>query len=211
MLKESRDLVAQMNRGAGTWIFVFVATVGILGIALGLRTADASHFDNMYKTTNANWNCSNGGSFCQTDNSSYTWYPESSLSSFGYDTLQLVMAYEYDPTDLTAIQESTPSYTGGSETDVIFQYGYLPPEAAGMAWCDDAISSSVCDQHYAKFNTSGPSYALACHETGHTVGLTHGADAYPSQSDYTWDLGCMGTANQNSVGSHNQSQINSTY
>ncbi len=87
------------------------------------------------------------------------------------------MAYEYDPTDLTAIQESTPSYTGGSETDVIFQYGYLPPEAAGMAWCDDAISSSVRDQHYAKFNTSSPSYALACHETGHTVGLTHGADA----------------------------------
>ena len=80
-----------------------------------------------------------------------------------------------------------------------------------MAWCDDSISSSVCDQHYVKFNTSSPEYALACHETGHTVWLTHGADAYPSQSDYTWDLGCMGTANLNTVGSHHQSQINATY
>lgn len=180
-------------------------------------TALASHFDNMFPTANTGWSCfdngpnPSGGVFCQTDNSDFTAFREASLSSTGKNTISSVLWTEFAPTDLTVTIQASGVYSGGSETDVIFQYrNDLPPTAAGVAWCDDAVSSTKCDQHYAAFNTPSPLYALVCHETGHTVGLTHGPQAYPWQADSTFDLGCMGTAT-GVLGSHNASQINSTY
>lgn len=180
-------------------------------VASAVPGAWAHHFDSMFPTLNASWNCTDGGSFCQTDNSDFTAFRESSLSATGQSTISSVLSSEFAPTDLTVTIQSSGVYSGGSETDVILQYvTTLPPNAAGVAWCDDAVSSNQCDQHYAAFNTASPAYALVCHEIGHTVGLTHGPQAYPWQWDSTADLGCMGTAS-GTLGSHNANQINATY
>jgi hypothetical protein len=55
---------------------------------------------------------------------------------------------------------------------------------------------------------------LACHETGHAVGLTHGIDAAPVESNTASELGCMETPDsgtRSTLGSHNRSEINSVY
>lgn len=193
-----------------------VATLTIFTALLVIRGAAASHFDSMFQTANANWSCSDWGSSpngmnCRTDNSTFTAYSESSLSSAGKSTINSVLNSEFDPTDLSLTIESSGVYSGGSETDVILQYRTdLAAGLSGQAWCDDSVSSTKFDQHYAAFDTDSPSYALACHEIGHTVGLLHGPQSYPAQLDSNSDLGCMGTSGS-SLGSHNADQINATY
>lgn len=56
--------------------------------------------------------------------------------------------------------------------------------------------------------------ALACHETGHAVGLTHGNLASPITSNTNSDLGCMVTPLNTSLpnlGTSNVANINATY
>src|SRR5436189_23739 len=71
------------------------------------------------------------------------------------------------------------------------------------------------DQEYVRFRgTLQFDTELTCHETGHAVGLTHGANASPAESNTAAELGCMETpdsASRPGLGSHNQSEINSTY
>ena len=87
----------------------------------------------------------------------------------------------------------------------------MPSGFVGWTWCDAVAGSLQCDQHYAKFEYN-PGRALACHETGHAVGLTHGSDADPHVSDEQSDFACMRTPVVDELlGAHNASQINSTY
>jgi DNA-binding CsgD family transcriptional regulator len=210
-----RLAMAGTRRGAAR----ILGLMGALMLLLWASQASAHHFDNMFKTLNANWNCSDwgpnpNGQYCQNDNANVTYCFETSISTSGKSTINSVLSNEYAPTDLSVTFESSCDYSGGSETDIVFQYRTdLPSGAAGMAWCDDSNNSTQCDQHYNAFNTSGPSYDLVCHEIGHAMGLTHGPQAYPAQADNTAALGCMGNASgyQGSLGSHNATQINSTY
>jgi hypothetical protein len=76
-----------------------------------------------------------------------------------------------------------------------------------------------CDQAYINFLYANPSQnyarALACHETGHAVGLLHGEDAYTSgiRNDDS-RLGCMVTpvnGDLRLLGSNNVANINDVY
>lgn len=195
---------------------MFLGGTALLFLLTG--PVSAHHFDSMFKTPNANWNCSDwgsspNGSFCQNDNSDVTYCIESSLSGAS-TTINSVLSNEFAPTDLTVTYDSTCDYSGGSETDIVFQYlSSLPGNADGYAWCDDSNNSTQCDQHYNAFRHTSPWYSLVCHEIGHAIGLTHGPQADPQQADATADLGCMGNAAfyQNFLGSHNASQIDATY
>lgn len=182
-----------------------------LALAMGSTSTRAVHFDQMYKTTNTNWDC-NTSLYCQTDGWYVTWFPESNLSAAGKTMIRQVLRDNYDPTVLLTVEESssTVKYTGWQETDIIFLQKNLPSGIAGRVYCDDPSNSTQCDQHYVEFDSSSPGYALVCHETGHAVGLTHGAQASPVQADATYDLGCMGTASSVLV-SHVRAQINATY
>jgi hypothetical protein len=56
--------------------------------------------------------------------------------------------------------------------------------------------------------------ALACHETGHTTGLTHGFDAYPQVPNDHYELRCLRDPVPTLdpyVGAHNVQQINLAY
>lgn len=190
--------------------------VGIAGIVVG--TAIAVAYDGIYPTAIANWTCQDNGNsspsggFCLTDNSTLTVYVESSISWSGESTISGVLSSDFAPTDFSVTEESSGTYSGGSETDIIYQYRTdLPVGVAGVAWCDDAVSSIECDQHYVAFDNSSPQAPLVCHETGHAVGLTHGDQAYPTQPVTNTDLGCMGQSVVTTLGSYNQGQINATY
>lgn len=175
--------------------------------------------DNMYKTSNANWDCWDGsyqnGLFCQTDNGSLT-YGLTSGTSTQHAYLRSMLEAQFEPTDLGVSEQDPVVYSGSSETDIVYQIGAtLPPGAGGITWCDDAVSDTKCDQHYVRLasdrvhgNASTP-----CHETAHAVGLTHGGVAEPAVSDSDAGLACLRTpgTTDSTLGTHNQGQINGTY
>lgn len=181
-----------------------------------LAPAAAAHHgpDSIYKTVNMPMNCSTS-IFCHTDNTAMTYFSESSLNATAKGNITTVLNDKYHPTDLNVSVESPPSYTGGAETDVIYQVNAsaVPWYAQAYAWCDDPIDSVKCDQHYVAFksNDIAINNAIACHETGHTVGLTHGAQAYPTMSETDSNLGCMGTPAPYTLPVHQTSQINAIY
>lgn len=112
---------------------------------------------------------------------------------------------------------ASPEYSGSAETDIIYQVSTsgFSGNTIGQTWCDDAVTATRCDQEYVRFRAATyVNRELACHETGHAVGLTHGADAYPSESNTASELGCMETpdyGNNPYIESHNVSEINATY
>jgi hypothetical protein len=58
---------------------------------------------------------------------------------------------------------------------------------------------------------SQPSFRLACPESGHAVGLTHGEDASPAVSNTADSLHCMRRPDAEAdrwLGQHNADQIN---
>jgi hypothetical protein len=191
---------------------IVLLTAGALAAA---TAAFATHVDNMFKTANYNPDCrdgSPGDPFCQTDNDFVTVFRQGSLSSTGKANIKAAIDDEYRPTDLSWSFVSNPSYSGSAETDIIYQEGTVSGTADGIAWCNDAVSSTKCDQHYNRFDSASPGKALACHETGHAVGLTHGQQASPQLSNGDNSLGCMTTPVETSnLGTHNTNMINATY
>lgn len=173
----------------------------------------------MFKTNNTNWNCVSGGMnvnslFCRTDNSGLTWHVESSLlGTTGHTNIAHQLNNEFASTDITVSYTVNPVYTGGSETDIIYQQGAVSGGGA-VTWCNDAVNSEMCDQHYVRFRSTTFGRGLACHETGHAIGLTHGTEAYPAQPDNSAELYCMRLPASAGLGPSNGaivSQINATY
>lgn len=183
-------------------------------------TANAS--DNMYVTANTNWACVNTtihGPYCQTDNRTVTIWRQSTVPSAKKQTIKAVLQNEYAPTDLIIKYPSHGTYTGPSETDIVYQVksaGFYD-DYIGFTWCNDAVNSSAikCDQEYVRFRPYAQfDKQLVCHETGHAVGLTHGEDAAPAESNDAAELACMQRNDSGArphLGSHNAHEINATY
>jgi hypothetical protein len=195
-----------------------ILSVGLLvcGVVLGLSTtAWAHHIDSMFPTAFTSSSCSGGGmgtTYCQTDNAALSVFRESSIGSTGRVNIAQVLNSQYDLTDLSVSFPASPVYTGSSETDVIYQRSTAVGANAGVTWCNDAVSSTKCDQHYVAFGDVNPSPGLACHESGHAVGLSHGHFSNPQVSDSDPSLACMTTPVLSSVlGTHNTGAINATY
>jgi hypothetical protein len=166
-----------------------------------------THIDSLYPTANANWTCVNGPSggapagtngFCLTDNADTSWYTDSDNSNGSGDirnraTFELILEREYDDkTALSMRYQPNPKFSGSGETDIIFQQGVLPTGVLGRTWCNDAIEGTrECDQTYVRFDSHTPIAYAICHETGHAVGLTHGAQANPVQPNDTGVFFCM--------------------
>ena len=107
-------------------------------------------------------------------------------------------------------------FSGSAETDVIYQEGAVSGGFDGYTWCNDDSPAPkyVCDQTYIRIRGAG-SYTrgLACHETGHSVGLLHGQNASPRTSNTDNDLGCMVTpvGSNVAIGANQRNRINNTY
>lgn len=188
--------------------------LGAIAALVGVPTASAHHTDNMFKTANYGTNCSTS-TYCQSDNSSLTFFREASLTTTAKSNIWSVVFGKYDPTDLSASHESPPVYTGASETDLVYQVdGSIYPSQARTV-CDDPIDGTKCDQFYVKFGNDfwSEQIVIACHETGHGVGFVHGQFASPIKSNTDPSLECSadGSGASYVVGTHMVPLINSTY
>ncbi|MCY9787932.1 hypothetical protein KIK06_29050 [Nocardiopsis sp. EMB25] len=201
-----------------------VATLGTAGVATALVT------DNMFPTANTPNDCWNQNPKdylrnvpCRTDNAN-TYYYMDSAGAFELETpdrnaVYQTMGYDYAPTDLYIAYDDTPVFSGTGETDIIYQEGRVkdvPPNLMGLTWCNDAAGaiSDECDQQYIRIRGNGTyNRGIACHETGHSVGLQHGGLSSPQLSNYDSRLGCLvfDQSENASLGSHNHDIINATY
>lgn len=204
-------------------VVAFSASALVLAVGfLPTEQAEATHqYDNVFPTPQYMNNCRDSTlgdpmGFCQTDNVGLTVWREGSLSSSGRLNIGQMLDDQYrDLTKLTVTFVQQPSYSGDSETDIIYQHGDgLPGSLDGLTWCNDSESNVQCDQHYNRFRMDNPKRDLACHETGHGVGLTHGEEAEPFLRNDANIQGCMQQplplSNEGRLGSLNIHNINDT-
>jgi hypothetical protein len=176
-------------------------------------------YDNMVPTDTFHPYCDSSSIgddiFCQTDNRQLTFHRQAGFTSAEYQHMSDTLYGSYDTTVLNVTYHSTPIYDGPDETDIIFQKASVPSGLVGITWCENAATWVKCDQHYVRFKSGySVSRALACHESGHAVGLTHGSDAAPKQSDRAPSLECLRNPIQyatESLGSHNKDAVDATY
>lgn len=201
------------------------AALALLGasLAAGIGIANA---DNLVPTGNGAITCPQGypppHGTCRTDNAKVYWHMASgtqALEPADRTALTNMLTAQFGPTDLTLVYDSTPVFSGSGETDWIYQEGPIAEEGViGRTWCNDKVSTWVCDQHYIKLEGSGQYFQnpkVTCHETGHAVGLTHGNAAHPVLAMNAASLGCLraplSAITSNALGSANVSQINAVY
>lgn len=167
------------------------------------------------------YGCGVGGlSICLSDNSKVTYYMDSrgefKLESVDKGKVRRVLSRDFAPTDLSIRYASNPSFSGGAETDIVYQEGSagIDDDADGRTWCNDKLPRFRCDQQYVRIRGNGAyTYGLACHETGHAVGLVHGRNAQPAVGQRAARLGCMKTPVEDAqrLDGMNKRNINRTY
>ncbi|MFF3691619.1 hypothetical protein [Streptomyces sp. NPDC002187] len=178
--------------------------------------------DNLVPTNNYYVGCLEGmsnGTVCKTDNASVTYYMDSGgddkLEDIDKATVRTVMAQQYAPTDLSISYDSSPSWSGSTETDIYYAEATVPGSDQGLTWCnDDSPGNYKCDQQYVRIEGGGHyTPGLTCHETGHAVGLLHGQNASPTLPNQSPTLGCMkkATGFADELGSNNKENINGNY
>jgi hypothetical protein len=105
-------------------------------------------------------------------------------SSVGADARENISAAEWNAMDPTAVNvnfDSTCNLSGSGETDVVWRVGNLAPGVSGSTYCEDF--DTYCDQFYSTLDMAQIAVGsedeidetqTACHELGHTGGLSHG-------------------------------------
>jgi len=215
-----------------------VASV-VMGTIIAAGSAALAHHgpDSLFPTGNANWFCLGGGTgtgsrpFClltfNTSGPGYalTWWADWAINAGPYSVMQTTIENQFEPTDLTVTEAAAPDYSGNNSTRVIYELrGDVPSPAQGITWCDEAYddpflpgpgNSLFCNQTYVAFLSNAViQVPLICHETGHAVGLTHGAQASPAMSQTDPNLSCMKTPvliTDTTLGIHNTTQMNVMY
>ncbi len=188
-----------------------------------LRTQNTHYSGSQYQ-----WAC---GSFpCLADNSYHSYYVSSAVPNYLSSRITATRVSSYNYTDVTMAEWGSPS-----GVDVVYAMDAtladLPVPAAGQYRCDDPVDSTRCNSAHVYFengnayrNRTNSDYLqkLACHETGHSVGLVHGVNssyegAGPnngiSTSNTTTWLECMisGPTDRKGLGSHQGGEINGVY
>jgi len=172
----------------------------------------------MYTTTNYSPNCtSETGMVCRTDNSYYTFYLHVGSTNA---TIRAGAADAFDSLGATTVLTTTEQSWSGFDPmiDDAMVYGYqLAHPTVGDVVCRVAVSTRVCGAWRVRVDldalgmTQSQTQHLICHESGHTVGLTHGSGASPWKPESDPDLGCVGSSSTLFLLSHNTAQINATY
>ena len=178
-------------------------------------------FDNLVPNARTNAGCSSAthtspGSPCLTDNAHVSYHFQSSMTQAAqWSTLEAIFG-SFDTTALNFSYHQSPPYSASPRTDIIYQMASTPLSLRGQTWCKHAAGGWKCDQQYVRYyyERGQVNRQLACHETGHAVGLLHGSMADPQVSDMHSELKCMRTGishNMEYLGEVNATQINAQY
>lgn len=210
----THTLCLQANNSHGAWY------------ALGNCHTYTLTLDAMYPTSSVGPSCQDSDMFdlrhsCRTDNAGLYYCYESTFGTAERDGVNTTMALTYDTTELHTHPEACVT-EGSGETDIVYRtLTSTPNNAIAITHCDDAVSTLVCDQHYVTYRSasigsldSSELWKLACHETGHAVGFTHGANADPVVASDSLTMKCLkiGFSNLDTwLGSNHASYVNSVY
>jgi len=150
-----------LRRGART-----VTTAAVTALAAGIAFSTPASANG--------FGYGNGNGYFYADNANHTWYPWA-LETASYNALDYAMDTRLASTDMTTDEfQSQDANTDVVAVDV--DYGTDPDHLWWGLWqCDSFVSSTQCNKGTMRFNTSWGTVtaALACHETGHSVGLGH--------------------------------------
>lgn len=198
------------------WI-VRLSVAGLLS-SIMMASAFAAVTDNMYPTLYYSIQCSDNSldsrDFCQTDNASLSVWFQASIGTSTETITRNSLNGSFNPTSLNVSYPSSPNYSGSSETDIIYQQSSdgFSGTSGGFTWCNDAVNAEQCDQHYVRYHYTSIDRQLACHETGHAVGLVHGTYSNPIVGRDDPILGCMTyLPNEDFLKDNNIDNINDTY
>ena len=213
------------HHGALALLFTVAAVVGLTGC-----------FDNMFPTANfenGRSSCYSPVSMCMTDNASVAFWVDPIMPAYIRTGTRAAMTDLGGSTDLTAVEQADRilDAENNAETDLLYYVdNYLPDFRVAESYFEDSDfpASGRCDQAVVRFHhdrilqlfpweqaTHPDTYqSIACHESGHMVGLVHGRESDPIQDDSNPVLGCMrdGVSDpMTTLGSHNVTSINSAY
>ncbi len=151
----------------------------------------------------------------ETTNSEFS-YSTISLETAMYNAVLWVVANRITPTDLTVSVHVSPTgstdalyYDSDYSTFCGFTWHGSGGSVIGLAKCD-ALTGSACDQHRVYFDLSAVNAAdfdttkerrLACHESGHVMGLAHTSDT----------SSCLSTSIVTTYSNHDVGIINATW
>ncbi|MFI9556397.1 hypothetical protein [Nonomuraea endophytica] len=228
MLHKYAKHAATLGRSAPARIVAVL--IGVVAVLAPLQaSAAAPGYDGIYPNDRYRPTCADlggeptgAGSVCLTDNSTLTYYADS--SGWGkvedLDKLELgeMLYQQYDPTNLSVSYHYSPVFDGEAETDIVYQEDSRGLDGAiGVTWCNDRVNGNNwrCDQTYVRIAGNGwfQKHGITCHETGHVVGLLHGFNTDPEIHYQDARLGCMrtGMVPPGSLGANNKYFINEVY
>ncbi len=196
-------------------VVVALLSTGFL-LSVGLPTlATHGSFDGLVPTSNYPFSaCSTSTPVvCQTDNTELTVFRGSTLSAAASNNITTALNSWYDITDLN-VQYGVGYTTNGSPTDVAYGIsGSVPAGNVAYYYCAIGAGGWKCDQGIVNFiDNSWATKGIACHETGHAVGLVHGQYGVPSLSNEDTRLECMRVPTPDiGNGDWNRHQINDAY
>jgi len=175
-------------------------------------------FDNLVPNRRIGYSCFSGniGNFtaCSQDNTDLEWGVQAGFSPNEMSNLFSVQG-EIDGTDFRTTRTNSITYSGDYETDIVYTHHSFGGTTIGATWCEDSVNGSKCDQWYVAFkDTLEADMNLACHESGHALGLLHGNDASPAVPLTDSRLGCMvwpADFLSRSLGSYTVREINNAY
>lgn len=147
---------------------VLLLVAGLLGATVSPSWADHT-VDVLVPTANYDETCYDGSPsstvVCRTDNPTVKYHMESSLETADESVVNSMMSNNYDETVLVVSIDTTPVFSGDSETDIVYQEdsSAIPAGSDGLYWCDDSIGTYTAIRRTCGF-VQGTT-ARTCHAT----------------------------------------------
>jgi len=151
-----------------------------LGVALGALAVVAA---SAVGAAADDWGTNTSNTGAHPDSDPHTYCYNANIADGAKPNISSAEWDSMDPTAVNVDYNATCDYSSSSETDVVWFTGDLPDGVRGRTYCEDF--DTYCDQNYVTLdlaelnegsNDEFDQTKTACHELGHTAGLTHHAD-----------------------------------